>query len=141
MQLTHMPRSRLTRQIFQWGYDRALNGRRSWCRDIKEILQCGMVDRFEGQHWHQNSVSETYRSVVTRPDRTTTAIQGQPDKITYLQCSANVIGRNPPGGKPYLRLDRGSRTLIAKLRTGTLLLSLETGRYRQIALDQRLCIM
>ena len=58
------------RHIFAWDHDWALNGQRSWCRCIKEILhKCGMVDWFEQQHWHQDSVSETYRSVVICLDR------------------------------------------------------------------------
>ena len=144
MQLTRMPRSRLTRQIFEWDYDRALNGRRSWCRDIKEILhKCGMVDRFERQHWHRDSVSETYRSVVTCLDRLQRQQQSRDGQMMSRLRIYNALsmssGEMNPVEMPYLRLDRGSRTSIAKLRTGTLPLSIETGRYRQIAIDQRLC--
>ena len=144
MQLTRMPRSRLTRQIFEWDYDRALNGRRSWCRDIKDILhKCSMVDRFERQHWHRDSVSEIYRNVVTcldRLERQQQSRDGQTmSRLRIYNALSMSSGEMNPVEMPYLRLDRGSRTLIAKLRTGTLPLSIETGRYRQIALDQRVC--
>ena len=112
--------------------------------DIEEILhKCGMIDRFERQHWHRDSVSETYRSVVTCLDRLERQKQsrgGQTmSRLRIYNALSMSSGEMNPVEMPYLRLDRGSRTLIAKLRTGTLPLSIETGRYRQIALDQRLC--
>ena len=98
-----MPRSRLTRQIFEWDYDRALNGRWSWCRDIKEILhKCGMVDRFERPGLGQWNLPQCCN--LSWHIRTTTTIQGRPNdvKVTYLQCAVNVIGRNEPCGNAIL---------------------------------------
>ena len=127
-----------------WDHDWALNGQRSWCRDIKEILhKCGMVDQFEQQHWHQDSVSETYRSVVTCLGRLEQQQQSRDDqtvsRLRIYKTFSMSSGQMNPVVVPYFRLDWGSRTLIAKPRTGTLPLSIETGRYRQIALDQRVC--
>ena len=39
----------------------------------------------------------------------------------------------------FTLLDRRFRTMISKLRCGTLPLAIETGRYRSIPRDQRLC--
>ena len=101
-----------------------------------------MVDRFE-QHWHQDSVSETYRSDVTCVDR----LERQQQSRDGQRCQGYVFTMRCQCHREKLTLwkchilwlDRGSRTSIAKLRTGTLPLSIETGRYRHIALDQRLC--
>ena len=45
--------------------------------------------------------------------------------------------------EPYVLLDlsRSLRSYVAKIRTGTLQLMIETGRYRSLQIDERTCIL
>lgn len=144
MRLTRMPNTRLTRHIFEWDYSLALSGRKSWCRDIQVILRkCDMGHLFDRQHWHDNSVNGTHYATLTRLSE----IESQQNRLAgetmsrlrhYNAVSAVPIEHN--GAQPYLQLDRRQRAVVAKLRTGTLPLAIETGRYRRIAREQRLCL-
>ena len=64
--LTRLPRSRLTRRIFDWDYEFANAGLRSWNLDIKGTLdKCGIGDVFTRVKWGQQS-EVNVRHVVTQ---------------------------------------------------------------------------
>ena len=59
----------------------------------------------------------------------------KPKLRTYRVLKDNVAAEN------YLSLPRYQRSLIAKLRSGTLPLAIETGRYTNVPIENRTCTL
>ena len=59
----------------------------------------------------------------------------KPKLRTYRVLKDNVAAEN------YLSLPKYQRSLIAKLRSGTLPLAIETGRYTNVPLENRTCTL
>ena len=142
--LTRLPRSRLTKRVFEWDYEIALRGRRSWNKEVKSILaRCDHADLFERENWARQSPGGLARLVgqhLTRLEHVQRA-----EAATTMSRLAVYNGINPDmdtqGPAPYVGdiRDRHLRSQIANLRTGTLPLAIETGRYVQRPVHERLC--
>ena len=52
--LRQMPECRLTRRVFDWDHTLATRGRRSWNKEVKDILaQCNIPEAFDRDCWHR----------------------------------------------------------------------------------------
>ena len=144
--LRQMPECRLTRRVFDWDHTLATRGRRSWNKEVKDILaQCNIPEAFDRDCWHRyptdliiGQVKQQLTEQAHLERRTAGATMSRL-KI-YNDC-----GFQPPvtPDEPdlYIRsnLSRTQRSHIARLRTGTLPIAIETGRYRHIPANERLC--
>ena len=131
--LVLMPPDRLTRQAFEMNL--SLENSDNWCSDLKQILTI-----LNKQH------KITHREPVSLEDAEKIFLEKMNEH--YLEEIEN---------KPKLRsfklfktkfetatylianLSRYQRSLLAKIRSGTLCLGIETGRFRSIPVENRLC--
>ena len=143
LRLTRMPCSRLTRRVFDWDHGLAARGRRSWNRDIKLIFnKCSLGDVFDdkaaGTVPH-GSILSCARETLLRTERARRSETAGPMSRMRLFRDIWEDSVEPAHYVKNSHLGRRDRSLLARLRCGTLPLSIETGRYRQIPRDDRLC--
>ena len=140
--LTQMPDSRLTKRIFLWDHDIAIRGRRCWNKDIQAILvRSNISELFLQENWGTRAIPATVKTVtdrLTQQDREQRRVAAQTMSRLRLY---NAVVVPSTAAAPYVQtpLTRSQRSLIAKLRSGTLPLAIETGRYTQVPPNERLC--
>ena len=131
--LVQLPEDRLTRKIFNW--DRA--HRYPWARELSNIfssvdlnmifmnnLQCNV-------HLIKNNLSALLQMQWKANTLT------KPKLRNYIQIKDEFITEN------YVtsNLKRRQRSLCAQLRSGTLPLAVEVGRFRGTPVEERLCLL
>ena len=107
------------------------------------MTQCGMGEQFERDHWGTISVDtmvSQVRQQLTRQDQQ----QRTADAATMSRMRIyNDIKSDPETNEPASYItgipDRQKRSAIARFRMGTLPLHIETGRYINTPLNERLC--
>ena len=138
IRLTRKPHSSLIRQVFNWDYALARQNRGTWCLDVKKILtKCGMNDLFGLQSGDIN----LHRIKQTLLENETSRMANDMISMSRLRCLSQMADFNliEPALYVTLALTRDQRSALAKLRSGTLRIALETGRYRQIPPSERVC--
>ena len=140
--LIRMPQSRLPRRVFEWDYRLASRGRRSWNREVRGILaKCGIVELFERDQWHTINVydltTQLRRALILQQQQQRTADASTMSRMAVYNELVDYEHHVPD----YVnKLSRERRSVIAKLRMGTLPLMLEKGRYINKPRHERLCI-
>ena len=143
IRLTHQPRSRLTRRVFDWDHDLALRGRRCWNKDIKDILtQAGHADVFRRASTDGVSDELILSNILTSASQRT-----HEQRLLAASTMSRMTVHNAiksAYGTPEQYVDsrvftRYERSVLARLRGGTLPIAIETGRYRQIPPHDRIC--
>ena len=133
--LIRMPRSRITRRVFDWDYSLGYCNRPSWSRDVKTILtRIDMAELFNGEHWYEYSVKQLSHKVR---ERLVPGIKQQfhnESRPMSRMRIYNLINREYEDSSniipTYLNIrDRQKRSVLAKLRMGVLPINIETGRY------------
>ena len=136
--LLKMPPYRLNKQIFEWDYLHARRG--TWCYDIKKIFEkCDMSELYEQKCAEHDTVAKV-RDTLRHLDK-------EQRKIDMAATSRMKVYRDINGDYDHtaparylvIPLSRQQRSVLARLRSGTLALAIETGRYRQIPAENRLC--
>ena len=130
--LVAMSDDRLTKQVFLWDYQVCRN---NWSYGMKrlfsEIEERYVFDNIgllsKERAWaklHENFCRNWSRSLHNSPKLRTYCLYKE------LYCIEPYVSCNM--GRKY-------RSALARFRSGTLLLEIETGRWRGIPVDQRLC--
>ena len=136
--LLKIPPYRLNKQIFEWDYLHARRG--TWCYDIKKICEkCDMSEIYEQKCAKHDTVAKV-RDTLRHLD-------SEQRKIDMAAMSRMKVYRDINGGYNHtaparyllIPLSRQQRSVLARLRSGTLALAIETGRYGQIPAENRLC--
>ncbi len=129
--LITMNNSRLTKSVFNTDY----NSNGTWCNYVKTIFkQCDKYEIYLNRKTCDlASIKEKLLSLYISEWKT--KIQQMPKLRTYRQLKENFETEY------YVRINltRSQRSLIAQLRLGILPLELETGRFRNINVEQRFC--
>ena len=135
VRLMNMNHERLPYKVFMWDYHRAKHD--SWCHEIKTILtQCDMGHVYdELEPLSRNLVSCVDKDLQTRQQNDWLETRMMPKLRHY------VMVRQTWEVPLYVktRLSRTERSYIAKLLCGNMPLKVETGRYRNTPLENRLC--
>ena len=140
IRLTRMPDTRLARRVFNWDHGRARRG--TWCHDIKQIFEaCDLGEAYQEKsrdRWLIDKIkNELYQNDC---NRRRDDMQYMSRMAIYRQLNEtttpNITG---PARHVSMNLKRAQRSVISKLRSVTLPLAIETGRYRQTPVPQRLC--
>ena len=133
-QLIKMDHSRLTYKVFENDLQHISN--ENWSGDLETILnQIGMTENlFTGTEIDLDLAKEKI-SVVSDLDWQE-SIAYKPKLRTYTKCKGHI------GTKIYLviNLTRLQISLVHKLRSSTLQLVVEKGRYKKEELSQRACV-
>ena len=136
VRLVNMDKSRLTYKVFRWDYDRPRSG--TWCHEIKSILsRCDLLEYYEtlSVQRHVNITAKAGQKLVIEQKTLWDVSRIMPKLINYNKIKLAFA-------KPtYVlqRLTRQERSALARFYCGNLPLKVETGRYRSIPREQRLC--
>ena len=128
-----MPNNRINKQIFNFVLKNCKHS--TCCKKVNQLL-----DQVDGDLF-VNRVKcnlSTFRDNITieENDRWDKSVQAKPKLRTY-RCIKNVKKL-----EDYVHntcITKSQRSLLAKLRMGTLPLAIECGRYQQIPLENRVC--
>ena len=141
LKLVKLPEDRLTKFVFNWDHEMALSGSKCWSSEVKGILeQCDL-----GIMW-------STKTPVGIPEKEILKVVHNRLLNTYQSKWLNQINSMPKlRTYKYLKFEFETasflqkpvsfkaRSNIARLRSGTFPITVETGRYRGIPLESRLC--
>ena len=135
IRLVNMDQSRLTYKVFRWDYDKPRIG--TWCHEIKTILNKHNIG-------HYYSIIPAPRGVNISAILTQKLCDEQKalwDTSRHMPKVSNYKVKDVFSVPRYVfqHLTRQERSALAKLYCGNLPLKVETGRYRNIPREQRLC--
>ena len=126
-----MDDSRLTKQIFQWDYDKCKG---NWCQEMKEFFNSVDEDCYTHKtECNVNNISDKCYELWTASWK------------TGVSCKAKLrtykLFKENPHTENYVKYcrSRPQRSLLAQLRCGILPLHIETGRYRNLKVEERIC--
>jgi hypothetical protein len=131
--LKKMHDERITKQVFAWDLQFQAN---TWSKDVLSILN--MTDQmhiFANDDLCDIDTIKQY-FIVDMKRKWVENVRNKPKLRLYRQIQTDMREER------YLRLNlsRKERSHIAQLRAGILQLSVETGRYRNISLHERICV-
>ena len=130
--LIRMPENRVAKKIFNW--DVSIKG--AWASTVEDILiRAGLLDSFQNcSVVNISMVKEILNSIFQ--NKWSQDILYKPKLRTF------VMLKNQYACEKYVcaPLSKRQRSLCAQLRSGILPLHLETGRYRGIVEEERVCI-
>ena len=135
--LVNMDDSRLTKRVFLWDY----NQPHGWCSDMKKIFSSiGLNNLYETISINgfstRSLLSYAENKLKTDQfDKWNSDIINQPKLRTYVQIKNEYKCENYVS----MNLSRSIRSYIAQIRCGVLPLHIETGRYRNLKVEERLC--
>lgn len=128
--LVQLPEERLTKKIFNW--DRAHN--HPWSREISAIFSSSDLHICFINNLQCNVSTVKEKLFQTQKEQWMEEIWNKAKLRHYVQFKEDYFT------EPYilLNLRRGQRSLCAQLRTGTLPLAIEVGRFKGIPEEQRI---
>ena len=139
LQLYNTDNNRILKQVFIWDYIRALQGKKSWNKDIKDTLEDhNMSDLFYGlnvENKKESLVQFEKQQLEIESKKLMEDMSNMPKLRTYRKLKMN------PGTENYVKLNisRQQRSTMAKFRNGTFPINIETGRHKQQPLEERVC--
>ena len=132
--LVKFEESKLVKRIFTWDYHHSNN---NWGSEIKSIMEnINMIGHFYNKttvdlKFAENALNQK-TSVTWKSE-----LQIKPKLRTYIKFKENFET------ECYVKfcMNRLQRSLLAQLRSGTLPLNIETGRFRNIDVENRKCTL
>ena len=123
---------RLTKKVFMYDYNRCRN---NWCSDIQDFF----ISIEKGNNFQQreaidiDDANSTLKSKAK--DMWSDSVARKPKLRTYIKFKCSFESEN------YVKYcnNRKDRSLMAQLRLGILPLKLETGRFKNVPVNERLC--
>ena len=127
--------SRLTKKAFVYDYNLKLN--HTWCHDVKKILyECGYHEYYDS-FLPCTPIMDSLKQVLINKSKQMwcSELVNQSKLRTYKTYKHNV------GKELYIKigLSRYHRSLLERLRSCTLPLMVETGRYTNVKYEDRKC--
>ena len=135
VRLVNMSGDRLTHQVFKWDYQRSRTG--TWGHEVKSILnKCGLDNYYNTfSAPGTNVVAESKQQLLVIQKNDWNLSQNMPKLVNYNKVKVSFTVPS------YVRhrLTTKERSCLARLYCANLPLRVETGRYRNIPRDRRLC--
>ena len=130
--LLAMESNRIPKRIFLWEKELRTHG---WAFEIKCLL--GKVDQAESYNSNQQcNINGVWSELFSL-----NSLKWKSDVASSAKLRTFVTYKNEFGVDPFVFkiLNRGHRSVLAKFRSGTLPLEIETGRWRGTPVNERLC--
>ena len=123
---------RLTKCIFMFDYNRCI---RNWCADVKKIITD--IDRLECFN-NLLPVNLEYAKMCLHDME---CLLWQDKCKNKPKLRSYIFMKKTYETEKYVKLNlpRSKRSIIAQFRTGTLPLQIETGRFRNLSIEERIC--
>ena len=137
--LYNMNNNRLTKRVFNWDYRKALEGKPSWNKEVKSILEANnLTEVFYGLDVEApKKVLKVLAAELEHSDndQLQNQITSMPKLRTYKEIKLS------PGTEYYItsNMTRQNRSLLAKFRSGTFKINIELGRYKRLPVRERTC--
>lgn len=135
--LVQMDDSRITKRVFLWDY----NQPHGWCADIKKVFNSinlnNLYDSLSVGGFTTRSLLQFANSKLedAGSNQWKEEILKQPKLRTYVQIKDQYTCEN----YVTMNMSRSLRSFIAQIRCGILPLHIETGRFRNLKPEERLC--
>jgi hypothetical protein len=140
LRLCKLSENRLTKKVFNHDNELAKTGRKSLGQEVKIILETAGLDIWDNQNAdeiNENSVINMVHQSEMKifHDKLKEDMQSMSRLTIYRQIKSNFELEK------YVQVvkNKKDRGLLAKARMGTLPIRVETGRYRGIAREERIC--
>ena len=129
--LVNMDDSRLTKSIFLWDYNQCKN---NWCQEMEQLCN-DIEDNFFIQKITCNIDNYQQKCMEKWADTWRENLSTKPKLRTYK------LFKNEYHTEDFVKYcySRPKRSLLAQLRSGVLPLHIETGRFRNLKPEERLC--
>lgn len=129
--LVNMDDSRLTKRIFMWDYNQCKN---NWCQEMEQLCN-DIEDNFFIQKITCNIDNYQQKCMEKWADTWRENLSTKPKLRTYK------LFKNEYHTEDFVKYcySRPKRSLLAQLRSGVLPLHIETGRFRNLKPEERLC--
>ena len=138
--LQKLPDFRICRKVFLWDVTLSTRYKNTWVNSVKAILNnCGLSALIDSEN---NQISTKYVLDLVKTKLLDdfkadwiSKVQNMPKLRTYKLYKTEFCT------EAYVKkcLSRKQRSVMARIRCGTLPLEIERGRYRNIPVDQRTC--
>ena len=127
-----LPDERLTKQIFNYDYDKCV---RNWCKEIK----CSF-EKLDLKHVYINK-EPCDLSIVQDKIKELMQSSWQHEVQNKPKLRSLILFKEDVSVEPYVQFihDRQTRSLLAQLRCGILPLKIETGRLSRLPVEECLC--
>jgi hypothetical protein len=133
--LINMDDDRLTKKIFIFDWNSKTN--KTWCHSVEKVF-----NQLNMNHEFENMINCEINSITTKiynlfQENWITLVNSKP-KLRFYRMFKEL-----PNQEKYLHINLTpkERSAISQLRFGILPLAIETGRYKSIPLNQRICEM
>ena len=129
--IINMEDSRLTKIIFEWDYSKCKG---NWCQEIKELFESVDENCFVNKSVC-NLESVQFKLRDKWSENWKNSLISKPKLRTYVLFKEEYVTED------FVKYcySRSRRSLIAQLRCGVLPLHIETGRFRNLKPEERLC--
>ena len=122
----------ITKQLFEFDYEKSSN---NWCSEIKAILtSLDLLDVYDRKILIDLKIAEQ-RLINLYKQNWRNSVHNSRKLRTYLQFKGNFRTED----YVLLNLSKYERSIVAQFRCGILPLRIETGRYINESVNERLC--
>lgn len=130
-----MENERLTRKVFDWSYNESIHGCTNWCYDILSVFKELSMEFYFDNKLIVN-IGECKSILKAKQNISwSTAVQNKPKLRFYAKFKDNLVVEK----YTCLNLSSSERSVLAQLRFGILPLHVETGRFVNTKLEDRVC--
>ena len=130
-----MSDSRLTKMMFNSVYDNPHRG--SWCFYVKNLLKTlDMLEIYNSRHICDLQLCKTKLECIDRQ-----SIVNEIGKKPKLRLYKQIMCEKGPETYVKLNLTSGERSMVAQSRMGILPIRIETGRFTNMKINERVCQM
>ena len=129
--LVNMGENRLTRKIFEWDYQIC---KQNWCKEMKCLFNELGIDAFEEKSaCDLETINPKLECIMLEKWKSQVIVK--PKLRTYVTFKDNI------NTEPYVKflMSKRARSLFTQFRHGILPLKIETGRFRNLPVAQRIC--
>ena len=143
LRLHSLPVERITRKVYEWDMSNARLGKANWSRDLITLMtEIGCEHILENTYSDEHSKNAVLKEVQEHIKsnyilKWKDSVRKMPKLRMYVKLQSNWMLPD----YVTLNMSLSARSALARFRNGTFPLAVETGRYIQKPLEQRVCCL